>query len=149
MIEVWDYFMRRKKILLLVLMVFAAGGILSYKLLQQQTTKPESYISISDWGQDAIEVPKTGEDVNSYLAVISPEKLAELEFPENTELEDRAGDEGDYKVEKPENIVKNNSTASSTSPVKKHSVFYTILLTLTSVAILALGGYLTYQHFMR
>lgn len=149
MIEVWDYFMRRKKLLLLVLMVFAAGGFLSYKLIQQQMTKPESYISISNWGQDAVEVPKTGEDVNSYLAVISPEKLTELEFPENTELEDRAGDEGDYKVEKPENIVNDSSTTSSTALVKKHSVFYTILLTLLSMAILVLGGYLTYQHFMR
>lgn len=141
--------MRRKKILLLVLMVFAVGGFLSYKLLQQRTTNPENYISISNWGQGAVEVPKTGEEVNSHFAVISPDKLAELEFPDNTELEVQEDRESDYKVEKPENIVINNSTTSSTSPVKKHSVFYTILLTLMSVAILVLGGYLTYQHFMR
>lgn len=80
MIEVWDYFMRRKGVLLAFFTVFLMSSILSYNVFRSSATDhPTEYISIHDWGDDKIEVPHTGGEVQPVvLAVLRPEEVTNL-----------------------------------------------------------------------
>lgn len=152
MIEIWDYFMRRKKLLLLVLAIFAGSSFISFRLLNRQIRKPEStYISISDWGEDAVNLPKTGSSDNSKLPVLSPAEVAGLALPP---ISDSASDEKPANnpytiVPQPENIVSDSSRSVQPTDRKENSPLYNIFLTISGLVVLTLGSYLTYWHFMR
>lgn len=79
MIEVWDYFMRRKSLLLMILSVFLASSILSYNIFRTNaTTKPVEYISIRHWGNNDIEVPRTGGESPVLAIVLRPREVTNL-----------------------------------------------------------------------
>lgn len=80
MIEVWDYFMRRKGVLLAFFTVFLMSSILSYNVFRSSAADhPTEYISIHNWGDDKIEVPHTGGEIQPVvLAVLRPEEVTNL-----------------------------------------------------------------------
>jgi len=157
MVEIWDYLMRRKRLLIAIIAIFFCSSVLSYRVMHDNDSTREpsstapSYITIDNWGQpeSEIEIPHTG-NLNEIptLSIISPRRVVELVAP-GADNDGLAVDNVDEKVLRPEHVVTISTSVSPTSTEIKTDLFCDILLLIMSLTTLALGGYLTYQHFMR
>lgn len=155
LIEIWDYFMRRKKLLLLALVGIALGCYGIAQVLPTSTSHNEvTYIHIDDWGMpethqtpSEVAIPKTGETTPAALAVLAPQDVVALAPRPTVEVDDFS------------TIIDGNAPsessqyASETTSTVRRSTFSTVVgniaLGILGLGVLVLGGYLTYQHFMR
>lgn len=87
--RVWDYFMRRKGLLALVLLISATGSFFSYRMLDQSRQRlNHTYITISNWGDEAPEVtiPLTGgESSLPTFSVMPPREVVRI-FSADSEI---------------------------------------------------------------
>lgn len=179
MIQVWDYFMRRKGLLLSIIAAFWISSTLSYHALISNASEREiPYINIDSWGEE-IEVPRTGgEDELVVLAILDANSVVKLEETEGapgnvTNDDEKSGeilnatgrqsglDNSNMSDEVLEDAVKNlhetkrvqtgyiELESSDTPKLDERNLSEDIKLILMSAAVLTLGIYFTYQHFMR
>ncbi len=121
MIEIWDYLMRRKGLLLAILAAFLVSSILSYQAFRGNAAKkPMEYISIKDWGNTDVEVPRTGA-LQSVISVMSPRDLVNiLALDNSTENSENplnpASEEllADNPGEHPDNALETSESESDT-----------------------------------
>lgn len=146
--------MRRKGLLAVIFVVFFASGILSYHAMYGNARKAASttpsYITIEKWGQpeSEIEIPRTGGlEEASFFSVITPQQVIDLTVPDTNN--DSSMDATYDDVLQPEDLVTVSASASAKRTKIKTNFFYNLLLAVMSLVVLSLGGYLTYQHFMR
>jgi len=155
MINIWDYFMRRKSLLAVILAVFFGSSILSYHLMygsaREVSSTTPSYITIEQWGQpeSEIEIPRTGNpEEPPFFSVITPQQVIDLAVPDPNKGNFSA-DTAHEEVLQPENLVTMPTSTPTNHTEIKTNLFCDFLLIIMSLAVLVLGGYLTYQHFMR
>ncbi len=167
MIKVWDYFMRRKSLLLLMLVLFSAGGVLSYRALQScAVDRPVEYIRIDSL--PVVEIPRTGGEASDpepsqTFSVMNPNDVTSLTFSgaESINSQDSLSDE-DRLLEQQIKLLQEQNQKSQSAPqaqritvymaeptLAPHSFLSNLLLGVVVLVVIALGTYLTYQHFMR
>lgn len=123
--------MRRKKLLLLLLAGIMLGSYSIAQLLPTPVNTEVTYIHLDNWGEPQddftppdVEIPRTGEATpTSILSVLTPHEVAML-------------------APKPVTDMVSEDPAPS-------AIINEIILGLLGAGIVALGAYLTYQHFMR